>query len=584
MEKFRRALPPKYRNVSYLNKSLTEMANSFGVSIAELFELDYNKIPLPEITRWCSHFHTRYLYVHVLLSRDDHYLLLTEFEKKRDYAITREKIVEEINYEYNLENLKFAGSLMTFRILYDHFDRYKLLSEISQFEIIEKMDEIKSANVSCNVINLVKCAKFIMQKHNIPCDNLDKLYDIRYKLKYYERFCLLSDWHKQICDLAEKKHRQRLLKTSSCLEETLSVHLSHEMNKVTLFETHVEQHFRYKNYTENPIIKAFFKECSIDDITKMIYETYDSVECRNERVKSQHTKHSALQHVNYCLSILRIIPDINCAIQIKSLKPTILLNQIEDRREQPNHEMRRHFNNDEIDKMFDICKNDPEFTCILRLLRETGLRVNALVSMKISDIMNFDGIIKNEASVLDKGKKLRTILLSENMRNDFQKHLSTRSNFDRNDYLFTQRMDIRKHMTTIYVRKKLIKVANDCGVHGIHVHPHAFRHTLVNNLMSMGNDIHNVSKFIGHSSTSTTETYYWTSKITDIVPNMTIPWLNKFQTINEDEDMEQIATDMLMVCVSILTQEQRKLLKERIPNIDALIEELYTNVSSICEE
>ena len=588
MEEFRQQLPAKYRNVSYLNKSLAEMASAFGTTIGDLFRMDFNTIPLDAIVRWCGHFHTRYLYAHVLLSRDNHYCLIKEFEKKRDYALEREKIVEELNREYNLTENKFTGSLMTFRILYDYFDTYTKLFSLAEIDILEKIDDIKG-NESCNITSLVKCAKFVMQKRGISCDNMDRLYDIRYKLKSHERFRLLSDWHSHICDLAEQKHRQRLAKSSSCLEETLAFHLTHETSKVTLFEDYIEHTFQNKIYTENPKIKQFLRECTIDNIVDMICHTYDNVECHNERVKSQHTKHSALQHVNYCLSILKVIPDVSCSLYLKTLKPSILLNRIEDRREYTSQELRRHFYREEIDKLFDACKNDIEFTCVLRLLRETGLRVNALVSMRISNVTDFNGTPKAETSVLDKGRKLRTLMLSDNMRANLEEYLAQRSPINRDDYLFTQKTNRNKHMTTMYVRKQLIRLANECDIHGIHVHPHAFRHTLVNNLMSMGNDIHNVSKFLGHSSTSTTEQYYWTSKISDITLNMTIPWLNKFQTVKEsgddesddDDDMEQIAVDILMVCVSILTQEQRESLKQRIPNIDTIIEQLYSNVSSI---
>ena len=580
MEKFRQQLPAKYRNVSYLNKSLSEMASAFGTTIGELFTLNYNTIPLNIIVKWCGHFHTRYLYMHVLLSRDNHFSQLTEFEKKQAYAIEREKVVESINRDYNTNGERFVGSLMTFRILYDYFDAYKKFYSLTEIEIMEKMDDIRE-NENCNVTSLIKCAKFIMHKRNIPCENMDKLYTVRYKLKYYERFRLISEWHREVCDLAEQKHRQRLVKSSSCLEETLNFHLTHEMSKVTLFEEHINRYFQYNFHTEKPKIFHFFEKCTIDEIIDMICKTYENVECRNERVKSQHTKHSALQHVNYCLSILKIIPNIACFAQIKALKPTFLLNQIEDRREHPDHDLRRHFYREEIEKLFEACKDDIEFTCILRLLRETGIRVNALVSMKILNITEFNGVIKSEATILDKGRKLRTILLSNNMQANFQEYLKNRASFELNDYLFIQKANRNKHMTTMHVRKYLIKIANQCGIHGIHIHPHAFRHTLVNNLMQMGNDMYNVSKFIGHSSTATTETYYWTSKISDIIPNMTIPWLNQFKNVEEDDDIEQIAIDILMVCVSILSLEQRETLKQRIPNIETIIEQLYSSSSIV---
>jgi len=43
--------------------------------------------------------------------------------------------------------------------------------------------------------------------------------------------------------------------------------------------------------------------------------------------------------------------------------------------------------------------------------------------------------------------------------------------------------------------------------------------------MTCGNKLENVSRFIGHSSVSTTETYYWTTELRNIVPTMNIPWL-----------------------------------------------------------
>jgi hypothetical protein len=117
--------------------------------------------------------------------------------------------------------------------------------------------------------------------------------------------------------------------------------------------------------------------------------------------------------------------------------------------------------------------------------------------------------------------------------------------------------------------------------------------------MTCGNKLENVSRFIGHSSVSTTETYYWTTELKNIVPTMNIPWLltakkkiaypedlssddsdseenvenvetSTVTSVIDREDLMQIAIGLLSAMQSVLTIEQKQTLKDRIPNIEQM--------------
>ena len=118
-------------------------------------------------------------------------------------------------------------------------------------------------------------------------------------------------------------------------------------------------------------------------------------------------------------------------------------------------------------------------------------------------------------------------------------------------------------------------------------HPHAFRHTIVNNLMVQGNKLENVSKFMGHSSISTTEQYYWTTELENIIPTMNIPWLNGSKKTfaypedidKEDENKDESDnTDLLVGIIgvyhSLMDEGQKLIIKQRIPNIEQIFASL----------
>lgn len=587
MQNLLSSIPQKYRNKAYVTKSLSGLAAHLDTEIEGLFSFDFESIHPDNLLEWCKYHHTRFLFLEKLLELRG-YTKLQNIIDKKEYTLEQENTIRHLNKLFFTKNgKKLNGSLNCFREIYNYTNKFKNLQKLSQEEIFNKLEEIKNKTYS-PLILIINCAEIILENLNLSSDELTNIYKLKYNTKNIDKFRSISPWHKLIIEIAENKHRKRLDKTSAFPEDTINTHLSHEVRILTLFEKYVEKYISIPEI-DKPVLQWFLETSDIKDIMKMICITSEQVNCSNERVKSQHTRHHATQFINNSLRILKFIPGLKCKTKLKSLKPSQILTCIDDKREIIDNEIRRHFHEEEITRLFQYCDNtqDLRFRLMLRILKEIGLRVSALVALKVSDVVSPDGNPREKTSVYGKGKKLRHIMFGEVLRNDIKNYLLS-TDLKQDSFLFPQKGNYSKHVTTQFVRKKLNQVADRCDIHGIHVHPHAFRHTLVNKLISVGNDIHKVSKFMGHSQTSTTETYYWTSKISDIVTTMEIPWLNQYAKKDNDYDSDEdeysdkvIAIDMFLLCVGMMTPMQLTQLKLRVPNLEDILND-FKDSSTLC--
>jgi site-specific recombinase XerC len=336
----------------------------------------------------------------------------------------------------------------------------------------------------------------------------------------------------------------------------------------------------------------FFSICTVSQVEQMILECSESINCHNEKVKSQNTGHHAKEYVSSSLSLFKnCISNLGCKKEISILSMQKILDKIEDKREKPDN-IRRHFYEKEIQSMLEEVKHDYQYTLIFRILIEIGLRVGALVKLKTSDLVNLDSTVKREAKVIEKGCTIRSFPVSENIERDLKKYLEQSKP---TIWLFPSIRDNTKHISVSAIQDKIKVLSEKLGISGMHMHPHAFRHTLVNKLMSTGNDMTKISRYIGHSSSHTTEKYYWTSTITEVASSMNIPWLSsisidkisrpvKKEEVVEDNEYEDertnVITHILLTCIAMFTQEQKTELKKKIPNIDVIIDNLHETTTT----
>lgn len=581
MEEYRASLPVAHRNRAYLNKSLACLSSHLGVEIEALFEYDYDSMALTDLVGWCKHYRTRFLFLGKLLElRGSRHLEKFLEEEKR--VLDREGVISTANNVFNIfTGRKINGSLNAYREIYEAVGN---LDEVATYPVTDIMDLIDTihSRTYLSISLLMKCVECLLRKDMEKVQELRRLHDDSHVLTTVDKYRKRGGWCTQLLERSERRHQKRLSSTSSCPDTTIRTLLTREVRVLNLFEKYT------RDLEPTKELQNFLRDGEIEDICRMICLTAETdVACRNERVKSQHTRHHATQFVNDALSVLRVVPELKCRDKLKTLSPSKILSCIDDKREQLDTEVRRHFYVDEILRITRYAEGakDYRFLLILRILKEIGLRVNAIASLKTRDVTAADGSPREKTAVYDKGKKLRHVLIGEGLQEEIKRYIDNTQGLEYDGFLFPQKGNPRKHVTSNYIRKRLSQIAEACDIHGIHIHPHAFRHTLVNSLVGMGNDIHKVSKFMGHASTATTETYYWTSKISDISENMTIPWLNQYNGKEPQEGSEytekEVTTDILLVCISMMTLEQKQELKKTIPNIEEIIEGIKDS-STIC--
>lgn len=398
-----------------------------------------------------------------------------------------------------------------------------------------------------------------------------------------------SLWKKELVNKLKQINSDRLEKTSAYPELTLRKILSSNVMVLRHIETYLEKHFN--NIPTNiDSLQWFFNTIDINGLKKcIIFIANNYITPENDRVKSKHTKHHGYDFVKTTIVFFRDrIPDyFKCKNELHTLNTTEILGKINDQREIPIENIRRHFYEEEVNKIMKHVEHDTKYTLIFTILREVGLRVGAICTLKTKHFINHKGVYLDNCRKLEKGKKYRTFPVSENLKEKIRLYLDENVTVKNalDSYLFPSKLG--KCISTDSVRNKLIRITESLDIYGHHVHPHAFRHTIVNNLMAEGNKLENVSKFMGHSSISTTEQYYWTTELENIIPTMNIPWLNgtkkQFaypENIEDDGEEEDLSTDLLVSVIgvyhSLLDEGQKLIIQQRIPNI----EQIFAN---ICE-
>lgn len=147
---------------------------------------------------------------------------------------------------------------------------------------------------------------------------------------------------------------------------------------------------------------------------------------------------------------------------------------------------------------------------ILLLLYSTGLRVSELVNLNVSDV----NLKTGEFAVIGKGRRVRTVYLSETAKNALSKYLGVRKDtfkplFLRYSGKPLDSEDTEGENLRLNVRSVQRMVKKYVGYAGISIDatPHTLRHSFATSLLSQGADLRSVQELLGHSNLSTTQIY-----------------------------------------------------------------------------
>lgn len=146
---------------------------------------------------------------------------------------------------------------------------------------------------------------------------------------------------------------------------------------------------------------------------------------------------------------------------------------------------------------------------ILCFLYDTGVRVNELVNLRVSDL----DMHARTALVLGKGHKERHVFFSAATAMVLTRFLGRAPAKYKGQWVFmSAKRGLGSHLTTQGVRQITEAIGRKAGVTS-RTNPHTFRHTFATNYLRAGGDLNSLMRLMGHADLTILQTYL--SLVTD---------------------------------------------------------------------
>ncbi|GAA5014423.1 tyrosine recombinase XerC [Acinetobacter puyangensis] len=138
---------------------------------------------------------------------------------------------------------------------------------------------------------------------------------------------------------------------------------------------------------------------------------------------------------------------------------------------------------------------------MLELLYSSGLRLNELVNLKLSDIDWSQHLVR----VKGKGNKTRIIPFGQKAEQALHHWLSLRiTKILDHDFIFISRAG--QKISDRQVQNRIKQQAKRAGL-SADLHPHLLRHCFASHLLSNSGELRTVQEMLGHSNLTTTQVY-----------------------------------------------------------------------------
>jgi integrase/recombinase XerD len=139
---------------------------------------------------------------------------------------------------------------------------------------------------------------------------------------------------------------------------------------------------------------------------------------------------------------------------------------------------------------------------ILMLLYDTGVRIGETLRLRLIDV----DLENRRITMYGKGRKTRTVFISETMTASFRTYLHRRGDILGNPYVFPDEygqgaLEYSSFLHALYRANKIAKVE------GTRVSPHTLRHSFAREWLIAGGDLASLSAQLGHSDLQVTSRY-----------------------------------------------------------------------------
>lgn len=162
--------------------------------------------------------------------------------------------------------------------------------------------------------------------------------------------------------------------------------------------------------------------------------------------------------------------------------------------------VRKSLTLEELELMRDACST-PRERCMLELFYSTGVRLDELHKMDISD---FDWM-NSSIHVIGKGNKERVVYFSDKSRIYIKKYLAVRGSFE-DPALFITSKSPHARMGRRSIEQEISRIAQNARLDK-RVFPHLLRHSFATQGAKSGMSLQALHDLLGHSSINTTMVY-----------------------------------------------------------------------------
>ena len=220
----------------------------------------------------------------------------------------------------------------------------------------------------------------------------------------------------------------------------------------------------------------------------------------------------------------------------------------------------------ELDILYQQVKGSLRDELMYMLFVTTGMRIGGLVKIKLEHVAEVSGntvVVKQTGRTIEKGNKWFTFIINNHVNSLIELWIKTKRPNNGSVYLFPGRGDI-PYIREASVRKAFHRWCEAAGMKGKHLHPHSLRHSYGHLLLEAGNNIHDVSKLMGHANIATTEMFYLKESSADVAKRANIPWLQKPE---QEEMMPKFLTSKTAKEKTTDKERQDRERKKRMKNM-----------------
>ena len=379
----------------------------------------------------------------------------------------------------------------------------------------------------------------------------------------FEHFCKRSPWHRALLTDVEASYTET---ARTAYPRGYREQLRREIAQCAVFLDRRSSELFHEDPTYNAPLEGgtfaldrFIRTSGAQAIRDAAVAFMREHVSNNDRVKTAAEGHSAEGRAG---AIIRFFTAISGRLPegaLERLNKSKLLRSVKNEREAADPMVRRTFLKEEVEAMLEVCKDDKKLRLFLLLLSQVGLRIGAVANLKVNVLVDENNRPRQCCSVMEKGRARRACVLSslvqEAVRDYFETELAPQLRLEAAPH--PSRFHVFNALkpdappSTSTLRQWLQRIGALAGIVDVRVHPHAFRHTIVGNLMDAGNSMEVTSKFMGHKSTRTTHNHYWVADVQELQELMDNPMTGAAHDRHE-------ALEALRLQVEVLQRKKEK--------------------------